>query len=122
MTRTNAVWEEPSSIGDGSLRFATLKNLSESHECVLHNQPIELSSTHQTREPQTRKRTMTRTENLKRLFNVMLEIYTNRKDSHPSVAAQFHVEGFVTDHKRDAYFDSLLEMEIEDCSRSLVIA
>ena len=77
---------------------------------------------HQTNATQTRKRTMTRTENLKRLFNVMLEIYTNRKDSHPSVAAQFHVEGFVTDHKRDAYFDSLLEMEIEDCSRSLVIA
>jgi hypothetical protein len=52
----------------------------------------------------------------------MLEIYKNRKDSHPAVAAQFHVEGFVAQHKRDTYFDSLLEMEIEDCSRSLVIA
>ena len=71
---------------------------------------------------QTRKRIMSRTENLKRLFNVMLEIYTNRKDSHPAVAAQFHVEGFVAQNKRDTYFDSLLEMEIEDCSRSLVIA
>ena len=65
---------------------------------------------------------ITREENLKRLFNVMLAIYTSRNDSHPSVAAQFHVEGFIAANKRDGYFDSLLEMEIEDCSRSLVTA
>jgi hypothetical protein len=65
---------------------------------------------------------MSRDENLKRLFNIILEIYTTRRDSHPAVAAQFHVEGFVAQHKGDVYFDSLLEMEIEDCSRSLVTA
>jgi hypothetical protein len=65
---------------------------------------------------------MSRQDQLKQLFNVMLEIYTNRKDSHPEVAAQFHVEGFVAQNKRDSQFDELLKMEIEDCSRSLVMA
>ena len=66
---------------------------------------------------------MSRNEKLKELFGVMLEIYRSRNESHPEVAAQFHVEAFVASNKNDQkWFDSLLEMEIEDCSRALATA
>lgn len=64
----------------------------------------------------------TRTAQLAKLFSIMETIYTERKDPHPKVAAQFHVEGFVAMHKNSQYFDQLLQEEIEDCSRSLVAA
>lgn len=60
-----------------------------------------------------------RSEKLKNLFEVIKAIYTASKDPHPEVAAQFHVEGFVSRHKHDKYFDDILQMEIEDCSRGL---
>lgn len=63
-----------------------------------------------------------RQEQLKKLYEVMLAIYKGRNDSHPEVAAQFHVDGFVAQHRHDEkWFDSILEMEIEDCSRALVV-
>jgi hypothetical protein len=60
-----------------------------------------------------------RNAKLKTLFDVIQAIYVSRKDSHPDVAARFHVEGFVASHKNDKYFDQLLQEEIEDCSRAL---
>jgi hypothetical protein len=66
---------------------------------------------------------MNREEQLKKLYEVILAIYTERKDSHPEVAAQFHVERFVAQNRHDQkWFDDLLQMEIEDCSRALVTA
>ena len=64
---------------------------------------------------------MSRQDQLKQLFNVMLQNYTNRKVYHPEVAALFHVEGFVAQNKRSSNFDELLQMEIEDCSRPLAM-
>jgi len=66
---------------------------------------------------------MNREEQLKTLYEVILAIYTERKDSHPEVAAQFHVERFVAQNRHDQkWFDDLLQMEIEDCSRALLTA
>ena len=65
---------------------------------------------------------MNRTQQLKTLFDILVAIHTGRNDSHPQVAAQFHVEGFVARHKNDKYFDQLLQEEIEDCSRATVAA
>lgn len=62
-----------------------------------------------------------RKEQLEKLYNVILEIYTDRNDSHPEIAAKFHVEGFVATNKNDKWFDDLLQMEIEDCSRALKV-
>lgn len=61
----------------------------------------------------------TRTEQLQKLLSVVEAIYVARKDSHPKVAAQFHVDLFVSRNRNDKYFDDLLQMEIEDCSRTL---
>lgn len=66
---------------------------------------------------------MNRQEQLTKLHNIMLAIYIGRKDSHPEIAAQYHVEGFVAQNKNNQkWFDDLLQMEIEDCSRSLPTA
>ena len=63
----------------------------------------------------------TRQEQIAKLYNIMLTIYTQRNDSHPEVAAQFHVDHFVAQNRRnEKWFDELLQMEIEDCSRALV--
>jgi hypothetical protein len=62
---------------------------------------------------------MTRAGQLKKLFDILVDINTSRGVNYPCVAAQFHVEGFVATHKNDKHFDQLLEMEIEDCSRAL---
>ncbi len=65
---------------------------------------------------------MNRQEQLKKLYDVMLAIYTERNQYHPEVAAQFHVEGFVAQNRHnEKWFDELLQMEIEDCSRALVV-
>lgn len=56
---------------------------------------------------------------LKTLHSIIESIYTARNDMHPAVAAQFHVEMFVKKNKTDKYFESLLDMEIEDCSRAV---
>lgn len=61
----------------------------------------------------------TRADQLAKLFNIIETIYIERKDMHPKVAAQFHVEWFITTHKNSQYFDQLLEQEIKDCSRAL---
>jgi hypothetical protein len=63
--------------------------------------------------------TIDRQAQLKKLYEVILAIYTKRKDSHPEVAAKFHVDHFLARSKGDPYFDDVLQMEIEDCSRAL---
>lgn len=65
---------------------------------------------------------MNRTQQLKKLFEILVDIHTARNNMHPKVAAQFHVEGFVARHKNDKYFDQLLQEEIEDCSRPTIAA
>ena len=62
---------------------------------------------------------MNREQQIRKLFEIMRDIYTQRHDSHPTVAAQFHVDLFISKHKHDKYFDDLLQMEIEDCSRAI---
>ena len=56
---------------------------------------------------------------IKKLYEVIFSIYQQRNDPNPAVAAQFHVEHFISRHKEDRFLDDLLQMEIEDCSRAL---
>lgn len=58
-------------------------------------------------------------QKLQNLFDILVAIHSGRKNMHPQVAAQFHVEGFLSAHKNNKYFDQLLNEEIEDCSRAL---
>jgi hypothetical protein len=62
---------------------------------------------------------MNREAQIKKLHNIMLSIYTQRQDYRPEVAAQFYVEGFCSQFRDDPYFDDVLNMQIEDCSRAL---
>lgn len=63
--------------------------------------------------------TTAQTAQIKKLYEVIFSIYQQRNNPHPEVAAQFHVEDFMGRHKNDRFFDDVLQMEIEDCSRAL---
>lgn len=58
-------------------------------------------------------------EKLKELYNVLLSVYRKLDHYRPEVSAQFHVDHFMARHKDDPYLVDVLQMEIEDCSRSL---
>lgn len=58
-------------------------------------------------------------EKIKELYEVLLSVYQKQNHHRPEVSAQFHVDGFMAKHKDDPYFDDVLQMEIEDCSRPL---
>ena len=65
---------------------------------------------------------MTTKAKLKNLFDIIKEKYTLRNDYHPEVAAQFHVEGFLSSNRSctPEQLDELLDMEIEDCQKGLL--
>lgn len=56
---------------------------------------------------------------LKKLYDVIHAIAVSRNQDRPDIVAQFHVDAFMARHKNDRYFDDVLQMEIEDCSRAL---